>query len=119
MFYYDEDYESSAKYDLSKLVYYQDGCHDVLTSYFLAELPNIARLGERSVSVEENRPDLLSYNIYGDTQFWWILLAYNNILSFEDLLAGDTINYTSINELESVYFSLMALLTEDLRNSSV
>jgi hypothetical protein len=38
---------------------------------------------------EECRPDLISYNIYGKTDYWWILLKFNNIIDiFEELKGG-------------------------------
>jgi hypothetical protein len=38
---------------------------------------------------EAGRPDLLSFNIYGTTSYWWILSKYNDIINpIYELQAG-------------------------------
>jgi len=38
------------------------------------------------------RPDRISYNIYKDQQYWWIILKYNNINDpFNDLFVTQTL----------------------------
>ena len=54
---------------------------------------------------EENRPDLLSYNIYSDTQYWWVLMWYNSLYKPEDLKVGLTINYPALSAIEQLYMN--------------
>jgi len=40
----------------------------------------------------EGRPDLISYEVYGIVDYWWVICAANNIIDpFEQLLAGKQI----------------------------
>jgi hypothetical protein len=48
----------------------------------------------QTTSQTEGRPDLISYAIYGNAQFDWVLIAFNNVI--ETLgwpRAGDLIEY--------------------------
>jgi len=81
---------------------------DPLTSEFLRLMPALESSGRYTVLDEDSRPDLLSYRIYGDTQYWWILLLYNQIIDVESLVTGTILLYPSISDLESLYFSLSA-----------
>lgn len=96
---------SGQRFDMSNFMEYTDN-YDSITSEFFRELKNIQPVGKYEVQNEENRPDALSYKIYGDTQYWWILLFYNDKLTNEDIKNGDMISYPSINDLEILYFSL-------------
>jgi hypothetical protein len=81
---------------------------DPLTSEFLRLMPTLSSSGRYTVQDEEGRPDLLSYRIYGDTQYWWILLYYNSIIDVESLTLNTIVSYPSLTDLESLYFSLSA-----------
>lgn len=107
-FFINLDKESSERYDMSKFMLYDVDNHDPLTSNFIRELLNLQPQGQYTVQGEDNRPDLLSYKIYGSTQYWWILLSYNNILEFDNISTGDTISYPSLGDLENLYFGLKA-----------
>jgi len=109
MFHLDEALETEARYDIAKFCDFQEDVLDDLTSYFILKLPSLPEGGTYLVSGEEHRPDLLSYNIYKNTQYWWPLLIYNGIRSTEDLIAGTTIRFPSIDSLEALYFQLVAL----------
>lgn len=40
----------------------------------------------------EGRPDLISYDVYGTSTYWWLICTANNIIDpFEQLKAGKTI----------------------------
>jgi hypothetical protein len=39
----------------------------------------------------EYRPDLLSYDFYGTTDFWWKIMEMNNIIDIFDFKSGLTI----------------------------
>lgn len=109
MFYVDLDYESLDRYDFAKFMEWTNDCHDILNSYFVSKLKNMPSAGEYVVQAEEHRADLLSYNIYGDIQYWWVVMLYNNILDTEDIEAGLTVMYPSLSDLEDLFFSLKAL----------
>jgi len=82
---------------------------DPLTSYFLIKLKSLPVRGQYVVQTEENRPDLIASRIYGSTQYWWILLLYNDMFSPTELVAGVVLNYPSPTDLSTLYFRLNSL----------
>lgn len=104
-FYINSKYKSGERFDLAKFLDYSDN-YDPMTSMFIHELKSLREAGVYVVQFEEANPALLSYSIYGNTQYWWILLLYNDKIDFSDLRAGDTIRYPSIETIEDEYFSL-------------
>lgn len=105
--------EITDKFDIAKFFSFTNMVHDPLTSYFLEKIQTLPFFGRKEITVEVNRPDLLASNIYNDTQYWWLLLEYNNILKFTDLKVGKEINYFNIDDLENLYYTLK---TAQLKN---
>lgn len=104
MFYIDNDLKTSDKYDMAKFIELKsDGVFNSLNSYFLYKLPLLHAVGYYTIRKEENRPDLLSYNIYGETQYWWILMWYNHFLKPQDLKNGVLIKYPSKSAIQQMY----------------
>lgn len=104
MYYIDNETITTDKYDLCKFMDFSDeGVFDCFNSYMLHELLNLPVLGYYVVRAEEKRPDLLSYNIYGGTQYWWILMVYNTLLSPNQLVPGLRIAYPSMDDIEQLY----------------
>lgn len=97
------------RYDFSKFMNYENDQYDILNSYFITRLKKLAIFGQYVVQAQENRPELVSYTIYEDTQYWWILMLYNDLFNFEEFPAGLIINYPSLASLEELYFSLKSL----------
>ena len=92
-------------YDVSRLMEYSEGVYDDFTSYFIEEMRKLPSAGTYRVE-EDNRPDIYSDAIYGSTDFWYILLLYNNIVLVSDMKRGDELRYPSKARLEDVYSSL-------------
>lgn len=103
MFFIDTSLNTTTRFDLIKFLKFDIDNIDCLTSYVLSALKYLPEIGTYDVREEEYRPDLLSYNIYQDTQYWWLLMWYNSILSIRDLKSGMTIKYPSKNSLEDLY----------------
>lgn len=106
MFYIDLDNTYKTRYDMAKFMNFDVDNYEMLTSYFLTELMKLESSGNRVIVNEVQRPDLLSYNIYGSTQYWWILMEYNKLTDPSDLVAGLTINYPTLSQLEELYLIL-------------
>lgn len=106
MFYIDLDTNTTDRFDLAKFLdFTNDGVFDPLNSYLLYQIPLLPIVGTYTIRKEENRPDLLSYNLYGDTQYWWIILWYNSLYKPEDLKVGVKINYPSLSNIEQLYMN--------------
>ena len=114
MFFINNSRDLKTRYDIARFVEFvippfSTPVYDILNSYFWNQLGKISSKGTYQVRGEELRSDLLSYRIYGNTQYWWILLLYNNLLSNEDIISGMTLNFPSLSDLESLYFQLNSL----------
>ena len=107
-YYINSDIYSADRYDLSKFLEYDNNSYETINSYFLSEINKLPIAGTFICSDE--RPDTLSYKIYGDTQFWWILLSYNGIYDWTDgsLSVGKLIRYPSLSKIEALMFKLKA-----------
>lgn len=104
MYYLDQDTNTIDKFDLAKFMDFgTDGAFDPINSYMLLNIPKLPPLGYRKVTIEEHRPDLLAHNIYGDTQYWWVILWYNSLTSVNDIKAGMTIKYPALGGLQNLY----------------
>lgn len=109
MFFIDFTNDYTWRYDLQKFVEMKDGVYDVIDSYFLFELYNLPVKGFIEAINEYRRPDLLSYYVYGDVQYWWIMMAFNHEMNVNDINPPKRLDYPSIDALEDLYFSLNAL----------
>jgi len=101
--------EFKTRYDLAKFMEYTNNCYDVLTSYVLENISALEISETNVVQTEEQRPDLISYNIYGTTQYWWILMHFNAFINIDNFINSVNYNIFSITDLEDMYFSLKSL----------
>jgi hypothetical protein len=110
MFYIDLETITTDRYDLAKFMdYANDGVFDPLNSYLLLEIPRLPAIGIYTIQEEQNRPDILSYKLYKDTQYWWVLMWYNSIATPQDLKIGLKISYPSLSSLEQLYMNATLL----------
>lgn len=50
------------------------------------------------------RPDIISYRIYGTIKYWWILCKINNIGDlWNDIKVGDIIAVPSVSDINEFY----------------
>ena len=53
------------------------------------------------------RPDILSYRVYGDSKYWWILCKVNNIDDvWNDMELGKRLIVPSIYDIENFYIKV-------------
>ena len=108
-FFIDDTRQRRFRYDLSALIEFNGDMYDEFTSYFLAELRKLP--SRRSYVIKAGqayRPDIYSNDIFGTTDYWLILLYYNDILLIKDLTELRTLNVPSQTDLENLFFSLNA-----------
>lgn len=107
--FYIGDIESEDRYGLQKfLEFNKSGDFATLNSVFLTEMRELPL--QSYITSKGERPDLLAYKIYGDTQFAWIIMLYNNCIDFTDgtFDVGAQIKYPAIEDLEKLLFTLKA-----------
>ena len=108
MFYLNRSYITNNRYDMAKFMQFNTDNYDVLNSYLLLNLKKLNVMGIHQIvdANEVGRPEYVSYAIYNDTKYWWLLLVYNDILDIADLVLGKKLNYFSLDDLETLYFNL-------------
>lgn len=100
--------EYSERFTLAKFMeFLNNDNYDPLNSNVLNELNNVSIGGFVTYTGANFRPDLLSEQVYeGDSQYWWVLLVYNQMSSVDDLLSGQKLKYPALDALEDLYFTL-------------
>ena len=106
MFFIDFELESDERYDLGKFLQWVDDNHDPLTSNLFENIKKIKSGGLYTIQGDGERPDNISFKIYGSTEYWWVILLYNGITEYNSLPNGKQINYPNLQALEDFYFSL-------------
>ena len=81
--------------------------YDESTSYFLNELRKLPSVRTYQIR-QPYRPDVYSNDIFGVTDYWLILLIYNDILFIKDLKHLDILNVPDRAAIENIYFNLNA-----------
>jgi hypothetical protein len=63
-----------------------------------------ARVAEQRIITQqfEFQPDLVSYFFYQDSNYWWVLLLYNNMKKLQDFKIGVTINIPNFQDVENL-----------------
>jgi len=107
-FFINLDIEREDRYAFAKFLDYQEQEFDPLTAKFLSALRLLPVQGQLQIGALENRIDLISNEIYGETQFWWIIMEFNNLQDPEVIPANTMLNYPSIIDLELLFFNLNA-----------
>lgn len=110
-FFINLDKIATERFAIGKFMEFIDDNYDPLTSSLMDTIVSLPQKGSYEVKGEDGRPDLLSYRIYGDYQYWWVLLVYNKRFDFREIATGDQIKYPSIDSLEDAYFMLKAKQT--------
>jgi len=80
--------------------------YDSITSLFERRLRKLPAQGTHEVKAKTGRPDQVSFELYGTTRLWWVILWYNNLRFFYELVQGDTIRYPSLKDLDDLALSL-------------
>ena len=75
-----ENIETEQKWDMIKFLQFNvDNC-DPLNSFTYTFIKDLPEEGTRIIRRSTHRPDTLSYILYGSTQYWWLIMLYNNIM---------------------------------------
>lgn len=105
-FYINLDNGYETRFDMGKFLEFSNDNYDPLTSNIIENIQSIPQGGLFKVKSEEHRPDQISYRIYDDTQYWWVIMLYNGILDVNDITIGTILKYPDQDELDSYYFTL-------------
>ncbi len=108
MFTIDTKLKFNERYDFGKFLKYGDKeeSFDIFNSQFLYEFSLLQPAGEYTVTIEENAPDLVSWNLWGSEQMFWLLMYYNGISCYQELTPGIKLKFPSYADIEKIYFKL-------------
>lgn len=104
-FFIDLNFVPIERFDMAQFYKYTDN-YDPLTSAFQNQLISLSPNGTYFIQGNDERPDIISYRIYKDTQYWWMLMMYNGLSDVYQIKSGVTISFPSISDLEDLLFSL-------------
>lgn len=104
MFIPDTSFKADLVFDIGKIMEFNEGFYDILTSLFVDKLEKLPVAGTYQVTTERFRPDLIAYRIYGAEQFKIILMMYNDLTSYLQIVPGLTLIYPSLRSVEELLF---------------
>ncbi len=104
MFAPNTSFNAEPVFDLGKILEFNEGFYDILTSVFVEKLLQLPVAGTYSVTTERFRPDLISYKIYGSEQYKLMLMLYNSLNSYTEVVPGITRSYPSLSSMEAILF---------------
>ncbi len=104
-FFINKDYNYNNRFDLERFLNFTDNYFDILQSPVLEILKTYKPIGQYTIREYPYRPDVLSYNIYKDTQYWAYLLIFNGVVNVMDLVLGRTISFFNLDDLEKTLYS--------------
>lgn len=104
-----KSYEYTNRFDLERFVEFKNGYYDILNSPILENLKKLPAIGQYKIVEYQYRPDVQSYNIYKDHQYWPFLLSYNGIGSVDQLTLGKVLKYFSLSDLEKLLYTFSNL----------
>jgi len=105
-FFINSDIKTEKRYDLAKFLEQTSDSFDPLTSSLLDRIDKLELGGYYTVRGEDGMPWILSERLYGDDQYWWIIMLYNGFSGIESITNGQNVKYPSINAIQDEYFTL-------------
>lgn len=106
MYYINTERDTTNQYDMSKFMPFTGDFYDLLYSSFAEELRKLPHTGKVILGAADRSPALLSYKIYGDTQYWWVLMLYNDMVTLDDFFPGRVVLYPTPSKIHKIYFDL-------------
>ncbi len=80
--------------------------YDSLTADFIDHISDLSEFGHVEVTSEVQDLPLLSFQIYGTSDYWWVLMMYNEFMSPEEVVSGVRLKYPALGDLDKLYFEL-------------
>ena len=101
-FYYDS--KSKVKGDVishEEFMNFEHDTYDVLGSVFLRELNSIKKTTENKVLEEKNRFDIISYKHFKTSDYWWVIMEFNDFIEF-NINIGDMYKLPNIIDINKL-----------------
>lgn len=76
---------------------------DPLKDTAVPQLINIVDYTQHIVCADERgAPDLVSYREYGMSELWWVIMAYNGIILYTEIVEGTVLSIPNYSQVLSV-----------------
>ena len=106
-FYVNTENSVDNRFNFPNFIEFKNNVYDTMDSVMTGEIRKLPSAGVYNVrSLEDQRPDLVSYNIYGTIEYWWIILRYNGMIDFTKLRGDTTINFPSERNIDDLYLEM-------------
>lgn len=79
---------------------------DILDGRILSEFIALKEEGLFYITDELLSPDLISYRLYGDERYWWLLMLYNNLVEVDEIYPGMEFRFPSRRDIDTMYSNL-------------
>jgi len=101
---------SDERIDMAKFMEFldQDSGFNPLTSSLFKDIKALPLKGKYAIQKEESRPELVSNKVYGNTQYWWVIMIYNGLVNTDEVINGLVVKYPKLDSVEDLLFSLKA-----------
>ncbi len=99
-FFYNYDVKNRERFQYERFSEWTEDFYDVFNSSFLNIINEIEPAGEFLVTKDAKRIDVISYEIYGNVKYWWMLLEFNGIVDQFSIKIGDTLKFFNLTDLE-------------------
>lgn len=70
------------------------------------------------LSDERGRPDYISHREYGTTDLWWVVMMYNKIFCYKDVVEGLILNLPSHTSIMTLLNSVIKYDSSTSQNSA-
>lgn len=104
-FFMNKEYPYNNRFDLERFMNFTNQYYDILQSPILDILKSFTTIGQYIIREYPFRPDVISYNLYKDSQYWPYVLFFNGINDVMQLKLGLTLNFFSLDDLEKTLYS--------------
>lgn len=106
-FYVNTENAVDNRFNFPNFIEFKNNVYDTMDSVMLGEIRKLPSAGTYRVrSLEDQRPDLISNNLYGTVEYWWIVLLYNGYIDFTKILGDITIQYPTKGSIDDLYLEM-------------
>jgi nucleoid-associated protein YgaU len=86
--------------------------NDPLTDKLIGKLQGLSYSQTHIVQkMDEFRPDKLAAKIFGDSELYWVILEYNKLSSFADIIPGLSLRIPNPNQLTNLLLTANTQVT--------
>lgn len=102
IFFQDRSKDYKRRLDMDRFLDKSEDHVSLLNSAVISQIKQIEEYEIYQVSVEEKAPDYIALLKYRSHAYWWIIMVYNNLLSFDEIVPGMTLRLPSQVAIDNI-----------------